>query len=266
MATTADYLNQLQADKQALVDNLVAKGVSATSNETFTSLVPKVKDIQSGESGGGDTNEYIDFSLIPNGSSSSSSNVGKWIRCVKKLVIKDRVFTSCQYLFAGFPGDEIELINVNTSSVTTCANMFRGTSLTEINLNGLDTSNVTTMSYLVYDNRSLLNIYVNNLNVNKVIDVSYAFGSCVKLQELDLSNWECSPTKVNYFVNNCSMLKKLDIRKMDFTNATTTYTNAFGSIPTDCLIIVKDDSAKTWITEKFTKLTNVKTVAELENE
>lgn len=51
MATTADYLSQLQADKQALVDNLVEKGVEATNDETFTSLVPKVLNIQSG---GGD--------------------------------------------------------------------------------------------------------------------------------------------------------------------------------------------------------------------
>lgn len=48
MATTADYLTQLQADKQALVNNLVEKGVEATNDETFTSLVPKVLDIQSG--------------------------------------------------------------------------------------------------------------------------------------------------------------------------------------------------------------------------
>ena len=48
--TTSDYLTQLQADKQALVNNLVEKGVEATNEETFTSLVPKVLDIQSGGS------------------------------------------------------------------------------------------------------------------------------------------------------------------------------------------------------------------------
>ena len=45
MATVTDYLTQLQTDKQTLVDNLVAKGIDATSDETFTSLVPKVADI-----------------------------------------------------------------------------------------------------------------------------------------------------------------------------------------------------------------------------
>ena len=46
MATTNDYLNQLKKDKQDLVDNLNAKGVSSFEDETFTSLVPKVLDIQ----------------------------------------------------------------------------------------------------------------------------------------------------------------------------------------------------------------------------
>lgn len=213
--------------------------------------------------GGGDTNEYIDFSLITNGKSSGTSNIGSWINCVKKIVIKDKTFTSCQYLFSGFLGDEIELINVNTSSVTNANSMFRQCSLTSLNLNGLDMSNVTTMTYFCYSNKSLLNIYVNNLNVSKVTNVSYAFNYCSKLQELDLSNWDFAPTNVSYFVNNCSMLKKLDIRKMDFSNVTAQYTNAFTNIPNDCLIIVKDDTQKTWITEKFTNLTNVKTVAEL---
>ena len=50
MATTTDYLTQLQTDKTTLVTNLVAKGVDATNDETFTSLVPKVADISTGGS------------------------------------------------------------------------------------------------------------------------------------------------------------------------------------------------------------------------
>ena len=61
----------------------------------------------------------------------------------------------------------------------------------------------------------------------------------------------------------CSSLTNLDIRNFDFTNVTS-YSNMFTGVPKDCLIIVKDDTAKTWLTSKFTTLTNVKTVAELE--
>lgn len=49
MATTADYLAQLQADKQALVDNLIDKHIEATNDETFTTLAKKVKKISTGE-------------------------------------------------------------------------------------------------------------------------------------------------------------------------------------------------------------------------
>ena len=60
MPTTADYLNDLVAQKNALVDNLNAKGVSASQSETLNSLVPKVLDI-SGEGGGGSDTYYDDF-------------------------------------------------------------------------------------------------------------------------------------------------------------------------------------------------------------
>ena len=48
MATIEQQLNQLKTDKQDLVNNLKEKGVEATDEETFTSLVPKVKDISGG--------------------------------------------------------------------------------------------------------------------------------------------------------------------------------------------------------------------------
>ena len=63
--------------------------------------------------------------------------------------------------------------------------------------------------------------------------------------------------------SGCKVLNHLDIRNFDFTKVTS-YQNMFSQVPTDCEIIVKDDTAKTWITSKFTTLTNVKTVAELE--
>lgn len=42
----AEYLSQLQKDKQALVKNLFDKGVEVKDNETFTTLVPKVATIE----------------------------------------------------------------------------------------------------------------------------------------------------------------------------------------------------------------------------
>lgn len=46
MATTNEYLNQLQKDKQNLVDNLNTMGVESYDNETFTDLAPKVLEVK----------------------------------------------------------------------------------------------------------------------------------------------------------------------------------------------------------------------------
>lgn len=55
MATTADYLNKLVEQKNALADNLVTKGVTATHDETLETLIPKVLDI----SGGGTSIAFV---------------------------------------------------------------------------------------------------------------------------------------------------------------------------------------------------------------
>lgn len=58
MPTTADYLNDLVAQKNALADNLNAKGISASGTELLNTLVPKVLEI-SGEGGGDYSLGYI---------------------------------------------------------------------------------------------------------------------------------------------------------------------------------------------------------------
>lgn len=46
--TTSDYLNQLEQDREDLVDNLETKGITGlTGDETFTELVPEVLNIES---------------------------------------------------------------------------------------------------------------------------------------------------------------------------------------------------------------------------
>lgn len=59
MATTADYLNKLVGQKNTLADNLTAKGVTAAHSETLETLVPKVLEIN-----GGETTGYISDGLI----------------------------------------------------------------------------------------------------------------------------------------------------------------------------------------------------------
>ena len=47
MASINEYLDELVVQKNDLVDNLTTKGISASQDETFNTLVPKVLDITS---------------------------------------------------------------------------------------------------------------------------------------------------------------------------------------------------------------------------
>lgn len=61
MSTIMDYVNELERQKNVLADILAEKGLQATRDETFNTLIPKVRDV----SGGGCervvvSNEYIE--------------------------------------------------------------------------------------------------------------------------------------------------------------------------------------------------------------
>ena len=97
--------------------------------------------------------------------------------------------------------------------------------------------------------------------------MDYMF-SGFKGTELDLSNF-VTPIldRTSYMFLSCTNLMRLDIRNMDFTSVGIS-TAMFGQnantyVPADCLIIVKDDTAKEWVLAKRSDFTNVKTVAEL---
>lgn len=305
MATIQEQINQLKVDKQTLVDNLVAKGVEATNNETFTTLVPKVKDIQ----GGIDINDYFNTNY-------SGTSPKNWVRdnLLKKapdIIIDDSVtslerfcqgcsfapkiicnsnVTNMNSMYYQSTSKNIDVSGLNTSMVTSMTYMFGICSnLESLDLSNFNTSNVTDMSYMFYNPNKIKNLDLSNFNTSKVtkmnnmfsdapnyisINVSSfdtsqvqnmerMFGGCSGLTSLDLSNFITSKvTDVSQLFLSCRKLTRLDIRNFDFTNVTS-YSNMFYNVPTNCLIIVKDDTAKTWITEKFTTLTNVKTVAEL---
>ena len=130
-------------------------------------------------------------------------------------------------------------------------------------LQGLDTSNMTTMAQMFYYCNGLRSIDVSKFNTNNVDNMRYMFYSCSYLVNLNLSNFNTSRvTDASYMFANCERLMNLDIRNFNFSNIGT-FTNMFTGIPSNCLIIVADDTAKRWVTTRFTQLTNVKTVAEL---
>jgi surface protein len=113
----------------------------------------------------------------------------------------------------------------------------------------------------------LTSLNVSNWTMDVVTNTSNMFNSCKSLTRLDLSSWTTPAlTNVKNMFYNCTSLTYLDLRNASFSKVTSTsyYTDMFTGVPADCEIIVKDDTQKSWITARFTTLTNVKTVAELE--
>ena len=163
----------------------------------------------------------------------------------------------------------LNLSGFNTSNVTNMLYLFGNSrKLTSLNISGWNTSNVTNMNQMFYSCEGFTSLDVSSLDTSKVTNMNYMFSYCTNLIELDLSNFNTSNVTSMYSMfYGCTKLTRLDIRNFDFTKVTS-YTTMFGSsssiVPNNCLIIVKGETEKQWITSKFSNLTNVKTVAELE--
>ena len=191
MATIQEQINQLKIDKQTLVDNLVEKGVEATNNETFTTLVPKVKDIQ----GGVNINDYFTDTI----SSGVGANPG-WKKTIKKLPPFSLSGTSAKYMFYGCPLSNIDLSNINTNIITDYNYAFGNCTNLEFDENAfknLVTSSCTNISYMFYSCRSFNNaetIKFPNWDTSNVTN----FESCLSdinrgentVPSFDLSNWD----------------------------------------------------------------------------
>jgi len=155
MATITDKLNQLESDRQDLVDNLETMGISGLSgDETFTELVPEVLNIPSGA----DLSDYF-LTTLSNGDAYHSG----FANIIKKI-----------------PSN----ITVSGTDLSFAFSYFNGTTIPSI-----DTSNVTNMSYM-FDHCSNLTT-VPELNTSNVTSMSYMFNYCSNLTtapELNTSN------------------------------------------------------------------------------
>lgn len=131
--------------------------------------------------------------------------------------------------------------------------------------------NITALQYMFNNCMNATNIDTSGFNTTNVTNMANMFYYCNALTSLDLSSFETPAlTNVSNMFYMCRALKHIDMRNFDFTNVTN-YSNMFGAsagdgVPNSCEIIVKDDTAKTWITTNFSRLTGVKTVAEYEGE
>ena len=185
MATIADQLTQLQNDKQTLVNNLVAKGVEATSDETFTTLVPKVNDIQTG---GGNIDEYFNTNSTQ---VSSYENVGGWYNLVKKLPSIKHTGQSKYYLFRRFQGEELDTLNFTFPSETNLESMcYMCYNLKKINMSNMISENISNC-YMTFSSCSKLEtiIFPDDIGTKfGATNIEQMFRACINLTTLPLIN------------------------------------------------------------------------------
>ena len=125
-------------------------------------------------------------------------------------------------------------------------------------------------------NTSLTDVDLSNWDTSKVSTFQYMFSNCSALTTLDLSTFTVRVggtfSSVNQMFVGCVNLRHLDLRSFRFDRIPNSAypgrmfgtTDGAVTIPTDCEIIVEDDTQKTWMNTKYPTLTNVKTVAEYE--
>lgn len=135
--------------------------------------------------------------------------------------------------------------------------------LIRLDLSNFNTNNITDMNSAFYGCTNLTSLNLSNFNTEKVTDMRSMFYGCSALTTLDLSSFHTPQLEnINATFQNCRALTYLDIRNFDFAKIKYK-SNTFSNVPENCEIIVKDETAKTFITTDFPTLTNVKTVAEL---
>lgn len=162
MATTSDYLTQLQTDKQTLVTKLNEKGIEASNDETFTTLCPKVGDIKQSES---------QSKVLINKDTDRLVTVGPLVNYIKgfsNMQISENI-TDLSSLFRAYSNvEEIDISNLNFSNIKSIQAMFYlDSKLTYINMENLDLGNVNNVQ-LTFDGCSSLKTlkFPNNLGEN----------------------------------------------------------------------------------------------------
>ena len=220
--------------------NRINNAVDRIRVKTNTAAQPieNVATVVEGMSVGGlDINEYFHMNLDTR--RYYYEQVGQWLFTLKK-----------------FPAV--------TSALTSYSDYFKYSLFEEIDVSGMNFSNTTDISSMFYTCKNLKSIDLSNLGLSGITTTADMFTNCKALTSINLCNFDVSGgLNAGWMFRGCSSLKHIDIRSLDLTKITSS-DSMFESVPSDCLIIVKDDSSKSWLTSKFGRNDYVKTVAEYE--
>lgn len=256
----ATYLTALDRDRDALAANLVAKGVQATSSETFTSLVPKVLNIPAGGAGEVEWNTTtVNITAPQTTTNANLTNIGFGI---KKLTIEDLTLKSNSEAngikaLLGFPNiEELTFKNckfgandlnygpVISNSSNDCALLNKitlkdciiglGASQSYLPLKfeiiGIDTDIIvdgliietgrTMIDSLFKSCNKIKTISFNNITLNNCTVFTSMFNACSSLTSIDLSSFVVNPTRVYRMFYGCTSLTTIDISGFDCTGIT----------------------------------------------
>ncbi len=226
--TTADYLNQLETDRQDLVDNLETKGITGLSgDETFTELVPEVLNIPSGSSklfnGEYDSVGLTTIGWTTDDISYYNENGVQWNSdCNNEYKLNASELagdntTTTRFLpkntsvraFSGY-NSLIALPLIDTSSLTSGLYLFQNCyQLTTIPL--LDTSNITNFNLMFQTCYSLTTIPL--IDTSNGVRFANMFNNCFSLKTIPLLDL----TGVNHangitgMFNNCYSLETIPL-------------------------------------------------------
>ena len=147
----------------------------------------------------------------------------------------------------------------NGLKIKDCTELFRDCqALTSVDLSKLDTSETTAMESM-FDScgTSLKEFNFNGVYSGKVSNMSFMFENCYGIKTLDLTSFDTTNvTNMESMFFSCSDLTTLDLSSFDFSNVSDS-SNMFKNIPADCLIKVKDQTAKSFVLSARSDLTNV---------
>lgn len=195
MPTIAEQLNQLEQDREELVDNLETKGITGLSgDETFTELVPEVLNIPSGSSRDWSEIGYAgEPEAIQDGFDYAKQVAQNWTSESRfygdtNILFAPFVDTSERTTFRYFAYQCYKLVTIpllNTNNVTNFANAFEGCSaLEEIPL--FNTQNVTTFNSSFSSCYSLKKFPI--LNTSKVTNFYNMFKNVGNLNDDSVDN------------------------------------------------------------------------------
>lgn len=123
--------------------------------------------------------------------------------------------------------EEPYLLDIDTSKITDMEGLFSGSVTDYLYNNGIDvkqikkldlsswlTHNVATMNYMFGSCEGLITL-IHNFNTKNVIDMSFMFCRCLRLEELDLSGLNAPKLKkMDQMFTDCHKLKHVDLSNL----------------------------------------------------